>query len=37
MKWRRHHTNDGRKIIRSGRTRKQVKNIAKRLGIEYKE
>lgn len=36
MKTRRHHNNEGRRQIQQGRTRDQVKAIARRLGIPYK-
>jgi hypothetical protein len=35
-KERSHHNNDGRQQIKSGKTRKQVKRIARKLGIPYK-
>lgn len=35
MKTRRHHNNDGRRQIKGGKTREQVKRLAKRLGIPY--
>lgn len=35
MKDRRHHNNDGRRQIKRGKTRAQVKRIARRLGIPY--
>lgn len=35
MKVRRHHNNDGRRQIRQGKTRDQVKRIAEKLGLTY--
>jgi hypothetical protein len=37
MKTRRHHNNDGRRRIKLGHTRDQVKAMAKRLGVRYGE
>lgn len=37
MKPRRHHNNHGRRSIRRGKTRDQVKRIAKRLKVKYGE
>jgi hypothetical protein len=34
-KTRRHHNNDGRRQVRRGKTRQQVKRMARRLGIRY--
>lgn len=36
MKTRRHHNNTGYRQIKRGKTREQVKAMAKRLGIEYR-
>lgn len=36
-KTRRHHNNDGRQQIKRGQTRRQVKRMARRLGIRYVE
>lgn len=35
IKTRRHHNNKGYRQIKRGRTRDQVKAMAKRLGIKY--
>ena len=35
MKTRRHHNNDGRRQIRRGKTKKQVRRIANKLGLRY--
>jgi hypothetical protein len=35
MKTRRHHNNRGARQIKRGRTRRQVEEIAKRLGVPY--
>lgn len=35
MRTRRHHNTDGRKQIKAGATRKQVKAIAKRIKVPY--
>ena len=35
MKERRHHNNDGRRQIARGKTRDQVREIARRLGIPF--
>jgi hypothetical protein len=37
MKFRRHHNNKGYRQIKNGGTTKQVKRIAKKLGIPYEE
>lgn len=37
MKSRKHHNNTGYRQIKRGKTREQVKRIAKRLGIPYGE
>ena len=34
-KTRKHHNNKGYRQIKNGDTKKQVKNIAKKLGIKY--
>jgi hypothetical protein len=34
-KSRKHHNNDGRKQIREFKTEKQIRRIAKKLGIPY--
>lgn len=36
MKRRRHHNNEGRRQVKRGKTRLQVKAIAKRLRLPYK-
>lgn len=35
MKFRRHHNNDGRQVVTSGATERQVRAIAKRLDVPY--
>lgn len=35
MKFRRHHNNKGYRQIKNGRTRKQVRLIAKKLKLKY--
>lgn len=35
MKTRRHHNNEGRRQVKRGATREQVKSIARKLGIPY--
>lgn len=37
MKPRRHHNNHGRRSVRRGKTRDQVKCMAKRLGVKCVE
>lgn len=37
MKQRRHHNNKGLRQIKRGKTVKQIKAIAKKLGIKYKK
>lgn len=37
MKTRRHHNNKGYRQIKRGKTAKQIKRIAEKLGIPYKE
>lgn len=36
IKTRRHHNNDGRSQIQRGKTRDQVRRMAKRLGVPVK-
>lgn len=36
MKTRRHHNNTGERQVRRGKTRAQVKAIARRLGLKYR-
>lgn len=36
MKTRRHHNNDGRRQVKRGSTRNQVKGMAKRLRVPYR-
>lgn len=35
MKTRRHHNNKGRRQVKTGQTKKQVRQIAARLGLRY--
>lgn len=35
MKARRHHNNKGTRQIRRGKTKEQVKAMAKRMGVKY--